>query len=46
VHYSKRNSKQTDLSEAKGSLIITDLESRGLVKKIKKGRGNNILIRK
>ena len=37
--------KALDLSEAKVSLMITDLESRGVVKKIKKGRGN-IVIRK
>jgi len=37
--------KMLDLSEAKVSLMITDLESRGLVKKIKKGRGN-VVIRK
>jgi uncharacterized membrane protein len=32
-------------SEAKVSLMITDLEDRGLVHKIKKGRGNIILLR-
>ncbi|HDH28521.1 MAG TPA: winged helix-turn-helix transcriptional regulator [Euryarchaeota archaeon] len=37
--------KTLDLSEAKVSLMITDLESRGVVKKIKKGRGN-VVIRK
>lgn len=37
--------KKMDLSEAKISLMITDLEARGLVKKIKKGRGN-VIIRK
>ena len=31
-------------SEAKVSLIISDLESRGLVKKIKKGRGNVLIL--
>ncbi len=31
-------------SEAKASLMITDLEARGLVKKVKKGRGNVILL--
>ncbi len=32
-------------SEAKVSLMITDLENRGLVHKVKKGRGNIILLR-
>ena len=32
-------------SEAKVSLMITDLENRGLVHKVKKGRGNVILLR-
>jgi len=32
-------------SEAKVSLMITDLEDRGLVRKVKKGRGNIILLR-
>ncbi len=31
-------------SEAKASLMITDLEARGLVKKVKKGRGNVIIL--
>ena len=31
-------------SEAKASLMITDLGDRGLVKKVKKGRGNVIII--
>ena len=31
-------------SEAKASLMITDLEYRGLVKKVKKGRGNVIIL--
>lgn len=31
-------------SEAKVSLIISDLESRGLLKKIKKGRGNVLIL--
>jgi len=37
--------KQIPLSEAKISLIITELEHKGLIEKIKKGRGN-ILISK
>ena len=37
--------KQLDLSEAKISLMVTDLESRGLVKRVKKGRGNVIIKR-
>lgn len=35
--------KELNLSEAKVSLMIADLEGRGLVKKIKKGRGNIIV---
>ncbi|WP_445475603.1 helix-turn-helix transcriptional regulator [Methanococcoides methylutens] len=31
-------------SEAKVSLIVSDLENRGLVEKFKKGRGNIIII--
>ena len=31
-------------SEAKASLMITDLGDRGLVKKVKKGRGNVIIL--
>ncbi len=33
-------------SEAKVSLMLADLEDRGLVKKIKKGRGNIVLLKK
>jgi uncharacterized membrane protein len=36
--------KTLPYSEAKVSLMITDLESRGLVKKVKKGRGNVIIL--
>jgi len=32
--------KKLPWSEAKVSLIVADLEERGLIKKIKKGRGN------
>jgi len=35
--------KEIPLSEAKISLIITDLESKGKVRKIKKGRGNILI---
>lgn len=35
--------KQLGMSEAKISLLITDLEDRKLVRKIKKGRGNIII---
>lgn len=34
-----------DLSEAKVSLILTELEHKGRIEKIKKGRGNVILLR-
>lgn len=36
--------KHMNLSEAKISLMMDDLESRGIVKKIKKGRGNIIVL--
>ncbi len=36
--------KEFNLSEAKISLMVADLESRGLVKKIKKGRGNIVIL--
>lgn len=36
--------KQIGMSEAKISLVIADLESRGLIKKIKAGRGNIIVL--
>ena len=38
--------QKTGLSEAKISLMITDLESKGLVKKIRKGRANIIILNK
>jgi len=38
--------KNFDVSEAKISLIISELESKGIVKKIKKGRGNIIILKK
>ena len=38
--------KELPLSEAKVSLMITELEEKGIVKKIKKGRGNIILLQK
>ena len=38
--------KQFPLSEAKISLVITELEHKGLVKRIKKGRGNVIILNK
>jgi len=33
-------------SEAKVSLLVADLEDRGLIKKIKKGRGNILILQK
>lgn len=36
--------KQIPLSEAKISLMLADLESRGIVRKIKRGRGNVIVL--
>ena len=36
---------QLKYSEAKVSLMITDLEDRGMVKKVKKGRGNTIILK-
>ena len=38
--------QKTGLSEAKISLMITDLESKGMIKKIKKGRANIIILNK
>lgn len=38
--------KKVPLSEAKISLIITELEASGEIKKIKKGRGNIIILNK
>jgi len=38
--------KEIPLSEAKISLMITELETKGLVKRIKKGRGNIIILEK
>ncbi len=37
--------KKLGYSEAKMSLIIADLERRGIVEKVKKGRGNIIFLR-
>ena len=37
--------KQFSKSEAKISLLIADLEKRGLVEKIKKGRGNIVILK-
>ncbi|WP_148266449.1 helix-turn-helix transcriptional regulator [Methanocella arvoryzae] len=36
--------KQLPYSEAKVSLIVSDMESRGIVKKVKKGRGNILIL--
>ena len=38
--------KQIPLSEAKISLMIAELEHKGIVDKIKKGRGNIIILKK
>ncbi len=38
--------KQFPLSEAKVSLMLAELESAGKIKKIKKGRGNIIILKK
>ena len=43
---SKDIRKAFGLSEAKASLIITELEHKNLVKRIKKGRGNVIILNK
>lgn len=37
--------KKLPYSEAKVSLMLADLESRGLIRKIKKGRGNIIILK-
>ncbi len=36
--------KELGLSEAKVSLMVTDLESRGIIRKVKRGRGNLIIL--
>ena len=36
--------KEISFSEAKVSLVIAELEHEGMVKKIKKGRGNIIIL--
>lgn len=38
--------KQVPLSEAKISLMIAELEHKGIIEKIKKGRGNVIILKK
>ncbi|MBR9700482.1 hypothetical protein GOV11_01305 [Candidatus Woesearchaeota archaeon] len=38
--------KELPFSEAKASLVLTELESEGKIKKIKKGRGNIIILQK
>jgi uncharacterized membrane protein len=38
--------KKIPLSEAKISLLMADLEDKGLIKKVKKGRGNIIILKK
>ncbi|MBU1245966.1 MAG: hypothetical protein KKH88_00890 [Nanoarchaeota archaeon] len=38
--------KQIPMSEAKISLVISELEHKGILKKIKKGRGNIIILEK
>ncbi len=38
--------KQIPLSEAKVSLMIAELEHKGIIEKIKKGRGNIIILKK
>lgn len=38
--------KQVPLSEAKISLMIAELEHKGIIEKIKKGRGNIIILKK
>ena len=38
--------KQIPLSEAKISLMITELEHKGVVEKVKKGRGNVIMLKR
>ncbi|MFC1741702.1 helix-turn-helix transcriptional regulator [Nanoarchaeota archaeon] len=38
--------KQIPLSEAKISLMVSELEHKGVVEKVKKGRGNIIILRK
>lgn len=46
IYQTELRKEMLDLSEAKVSLIVTELEHKGLVEKIKKGRGNVILLKK
>lgn len=42
----KQLRKQIPMSEAKISLMVSDLEHKGTIKKVKKGRGNLIILKK
>ncbi len=45
IHQTELRKEMLYLSEAKVSLIITELEHKGVVEKIKKGRGNIIILK-
>lgn len=46
IYQTELRKEMMDLSEAKVSLILTELEHKGMVEKIKKGRGNVVLLKK
>lgn len=46
IYQTELRKEMIDLSEAKVSLILTELEHKNLVEKIKKGRGNVVLLKK
>jgi len=45
IHQKQLRREMLDLSEAKVSLILTELEHSGKIEKIKKGRGNVIILK-
>ena len=45
IHQKELRREMLDLSEAKISLILTELEHKGQIEKIKKGRGNVIILK-
>ena len=45
IHQKQLRKEMLDLSEAKISLILTELEHKGQVEKVKKGRGNVIILK-
>lgn len=46
IYQTELRKEMMDLSEAKVSLILTELEHKGKIEKLKRGRGNAILLKK